>query len=825
MAKRLARALISYVGQKHFFTFFFVGIRSCLTWERLLTMSPEKWRCLSRAALLVAVFVVILEAQRVAASSLHHNNPASYFTAPKRRQFHSLGEGDCGSAPLCSGHGQCTLACECYSDAKKGFWEGTYCSKCKLGYAGSECKVECEGGSCNMCNGHGICNDGVTGDGSCTCFSSEAQGFWAGKDCTSCSSTHFGSSCTQTCPGKLEGANVCYGRGHCNEDVNGDGKCVCAGGYGTLSGCLLCDAAHYGPNCSSVCLGTTVSGIPCSGHGNCSNGFDGNGTCVCQPGSGYGTADCSKRCPASSRGELCFGHGYCQEGAYNSATCICNISWAAPDCATCNRTQTGAACELACPSVGAKICNNRGDCTYGPSGAFCVCVPGYRGTLCDRACPGDPPCSGHGSCEEVTVPSVGTKLVCKCFQSASQGYWDGDRCDRCAVSHNQSEITGCVTACPVGGYGTVCNGQGTCIQGACYCTRTDLLDYCGASCDLSSPRPFWATSTGCGGVYCYIGSEWRDFYYGTYCEITCPGIVSANGKIVAACSAHGYCSEGRQGTGKCTCVHGFSGSNCSLACPTSALGACSGPHRGTCNVSATGQPFCSCYPAYAGHACQITCPSVAGRVCSDHGLCNNTHLGDGTCVCSQGWTGWDCNVACACNPEHGHCNHTVCRDLTTFETCSTCVCDANFCALCDRCVDGKQGEKCEGNCVHGRTVGMRCECAENYSTVSCDVPCPVNPNSNQVCSGLGVCLWGAENSGVCLCNTDAEGHTDLFREVLRCVLHGHFLPRARQVPAAVQQHRRLRMHGVLRGPLGRAVVQHLQRRVLGPDVRRTLPMF
>ena len=80
----------------------------------------------------------------------------------------------------CSGRGTCTQGglCSCYQDSVAGHWEGLLCDRCTAGYYGANCAEECSGGSCNACNGHGICADGQTRDGSCTCLQSSATGWW-----------------------------------------------------------------------------------------------------------------------------------------------------------------------------------------------------------------------------------------------------------------------------------------------------------------------------------------------------------------------------------------------------------------------------------------------------------------------------------------------------------------------------------------------------------------------------------------------------------------------------------------------------------------------
>ena len=238
---------------------------------------------------------------------------AKFFAAAhyrqRRHRFTTLAV-ECDPTNPCSGHGRCTTGslCTCDHDAQKGFWSGPQCQDCDVGYAGPECKKQCAGGSCNVCNTHGICNMGTGGDASCSCYNSNAQGHWTGAECSQCSPGWFGTECTKSCPGTDVGP-ACYGRGRCNDQD--DGSCVCDPGWGSGSGCRECDEAHWGRGCLNSCAGTLSDGVtPCSGHGRCFNGTTGNGTCQCFSGSHYGTATCGVKCP-----DDCRGFGICREGA------------------------------------------------------------------------------------------------------------------------------------------------------------------------------------------------------------------------------------------------------------------------------------------------------------------------------------------------------------------------------------------------------------------------------------------------------------------------------------------------------------------------------
>lgn len=89
----------------------------------------------------------------------------------------------------CSGHGQCDITsgvCSCFYSDTLGYWRGEKCELCESGYSGPLCAVPCPGGACNRCNGRGTCNDGIAGNGTCSCFANLSYGFWGGSSCDTC---------------------------------------------------------------------------------------------------------------------------------------------------------------------------------------------------------------------------------------------------------------------------------------------------------------------------------------------------------------------------------------------------------------------------------------------------------------------------------------------------------------------------------------------------------------------------------------------------------------------------------------------------------------
>ncbi len=229
----------------------------------------------------------------------------------------------------CFGHGSChdgatgDGACECaegYDGASDcavcvpGFDESENCTDCILGYYGKNCENTCSGVAegKGACFGHGTCDDGVSGDGSCACAegydgASDANcsqcllGFdieqncqkclsnWNGNmDCTQCATGYYGANC-EPCP-------TCVHGGSCASDVNNkDGCSDCNPGWAGPD-CNECAKGYYGPNCVS--------------------------------------------CPECVHG------GTCYSSIENSVGCVdCNEGWAGPSCETALYCNGSAGCS------------------------------------------------------------------------------------------------------------------------------------------------------------------------------------------------------------------------------------------------------------------------------------------------------------------------------------------------------------------------------------------------------------------------------------------------------------------------------------------------
>ena len=223
---------------------------------------------------------------------------------------------------------------------------------------GPNCGSQCAGGKSNPCNGHGSGDEGATGPGVCTCATS-----------------YVASDCTGECLPCA--ANPCNGHGTCND---ADGTCTCDPGY-------------FGAPCGNECPGGAGAGA-CNGNGQCSDGAGGSGSCSCDPG--YYDTDCGNECPGGASNPWS-GHDRCSEV---HGTCTCQASgaghWTGSDCSAFASGYYGPSCTQ-CPECG------DGSCNEGVTGdGWCTCVSDVYGPNCGIQCAGGKSnsCNGHGSGDE-----------------------------------------------------------------------------------------------------------------------------------------------------------------------------------------------------------------------------------------------------------------------------------------------------------------------------------------------------------------------------------------------------------------------------------------
>ena len=284
-------------------------------------------------------------------------------------------------------------------------------------------------------------------------------------------------------------------------------------------------------------------------------------------------------------------------------------------------------------------------------------------------------CNGRGTCDDAT-----RSCTCK------NGY-GGEGCEK---------------MCP-GGLSNPCSRRGKCdgATGECFC-------YPGAAGSRCESTTAVAGTCECGSSFTYRNAD------GTYSTL-CSGRLDANAT--------------------CTCLAGWSGTNCDVACPgmisTAGQSVCGG--HGTCNA-ATG--VCDCEPCYSRNSLTGVCEQDTCATCnSETGVCSCVS-GSMQCVCRGAFTGGSCDSGCNC--VNGRCD-----SLT-----GLCKCDPGYGGeLCDTVISPQPV------CVNGawNPALKKCVCTPGYTGELCDATC-ISCNGHGTCNDDGTtcsCYTGFDSSANC----------------------------------------------------------------------------
>ncbi|CAH0560894.1 unnamed protein product [Brassicogethes aeneus] len=240
---------------------------------------------------------------------------------------------------------------------------------------------------------------------------------------------------------------------------------------------------------------------------------------------------------------------------------------------------------------------------------------------------------------------------------------------------------------------------------------------------------------------CYLGKcDCIDGFQGVDCsKSVCPVL----------CSGHG-----QYGGGLCHCEEGWKGPECDIPESDCRVADCSG--HGKCVRGS-----CHCKPGWKGDGCEET--DCEDPTCSEHGACVH-----GQCYCKAGWKGNSCNVideqVHKCLPtcsEHGiydlETAKCVCNRHWTGADCAQALCnlDCGPHGQCDtgkcRCDPGWTGSRCEQlpcdtRCQeHGQCKNGTCVCSQGWNGRHCTLP-----GCENGCSGHGQCNL-EEGVYKCLC--------------------------------------------------------------------------
>lgn len=215
----------------------------------------------------------------------------TFFIEPTEEALCARIQANLGRGIKCN-HGTCVAqaignTCSCSTG-----WTNYDCSTCATGFTGANCD-QCIAGyygpNCTPCPdcGHGVCQDGITGSGNCTCdqgwttFSLEASTSnstltdtttmstwcnvcddgWMGDECNACVVDYYGVTCDpcQDCDDDSE---------YCDDGLTGTGECLCYIGWeksSPASHCDLCSSGYYGEDCSEC--------PDCGSNGYCDDGI------------------------------------------------------------------------------------------------------------------------------------------------------------------------------------------------------------------------------------------------------------------------------------------------------------------------------------------------------------------------------------------------------------------------------------------------------------------------------------------------------------------------------------------------------------------------
>eukprot|EP00736_Rhodelphis_marinus_P014186 Rmarinus@m.1453 len=362
-----------------------------------------------------------------------------------------------GFPTICSGHGACgmhsaenekpTVQCDC-----DDHFVGDYCDQCEVGAYGANCDP-CPGGTNRPCSGHGHCDDGIRGSGSCDCF----QGYAASSECETCAAGYertFSSSGEMICELNQSACMVPVRRPEKVDSI--EANVTVSKTSERESKDLMTSSTLHNETSMVVDMDEDVEFVICSGHGRCIVADDPDDNDKGNDGDGEGES------AHSAAGGTEEGNSFedSNEGVLQMI-CVCDVGWAGPLCEKCASGYYGEFCDLECPGGASQPCYGHGVCSSGRNGTGeCYCQEGYNDQSGCRSCQAgyagypacrlyhsDCPagkeenstyCNHHGSCETVIGDSGSPHAVCSCDE-----HYVGSTCSECEVGRYGPDCLSC----------------------------------------------------------------------------------------------------------------------------------------------------------------------------------------------------------------------------------------------------------------------------------------------------------------------------------------------------------------------------------------------
>ncbi|XP_066527436.1 stabilin-1 [Hoplias malabaricus] len=244
--------------------------------------------------------------------------------------------------------------------------------------------LSCPTWSGKVCNFHGSCSDGNSGNGTCVC----EEGY-TGFACQKCTNPDaYGEHCSSVCS--------CV-HGECNSGADGDGQCYCQPPYS-------------GPKCDKVSSSCTS----CPANSYC-KGEPQSAVCACLPGFRMVGKTCAGICSAS----MCGVNAECSYMGAGQFQCKCKEGFEG-DGKLCLPINPCSKNNGECPS-------NSTLCEYaGPGKSKCVCLPGMESSNPAAGCTLKSACSEH-TCHRSAHCETAQDGTARCLCSR-QEIRDGKRC-------------------------------------------------------------------------------------------------------------------------------------------------------------------------------------------------------------------------------------------------------------------------------------------------------------------------------------------------------------------------------------------------------------